>query len=168
MRLRVSSIVLAVPLALCLATAIVWARSWSHPISVAFIHERQQCRAWLNAGRVGVDNDPQVAIETAQYERDLNVTRGLSRFVAGRDLMAVAPNRITPKWSRTSAWLLPAIAMLFAGFAVVPPAFRRAFQTARTIRRQCTKCGYNLTGNTSGVCPECGTSVVSIADRQHA
>ena len=23
----------------------------------------------------------------------------------------------------------------------------------------CTKCGYNLTGNTSGVCPECGTEV---------
>jgi rubrerythrin len=21
----------------------------------------------------------------------------------------------------------------------------------------CTACGYNLTGNTSGVCPECGT-----------
>src|SRR5438067_138938 len=23
----------------------------------------------------------------------------------------------------------------------------------------CAKCGYNLTGNTSGVCPECGTAV---------
>jgi DNA-directed RNA polymerase subunit RPC12/RpoP len=23
---------------------------------------------------------------------------------------------------------------------------------------RCRKCGYNLTGNTSGVCPECGTS----------
>jgi hypothetical protein len=26
---------------------------------------------------------------------------------------------------------------------------------------QCTLCGYDLTGNTSGVCPECGTPVMS-------
>ena len=25
----------------------------------------------------------------------------------------------------------------------------------------CTECGYNLTGNTSGTCPECGTPVPS-------
>lgn len=24
----------------------------------------------------------------------------------------------------------------------------------------CMKCGYNLTGNTTGVCPECGTAFV--------
>jgi len=34
-----------------------------------------------------------------------------------------------------------------------------------TTRRRCPKdrvcksCGYNLTGNTSGVCPECGTTI---------
>jgi hypothetical protein len=24
---------------------------------------------------------------------------------------------------------------------------------------QCIKCGYNLTGNISGICPECGTAM---------
>jgi predicted RNA-binding Zn-ribbon protein involved in translation (DUF1610 family) len=28
----------------------------------------------------------------------------------------------------------------------------------------CRKCGYNLTGNVSGVCPECGTPVLPRAD----
>jgi hypothetical protein len=28
----------------------------------------------------------------------------------------------------------------------------------------CRKCGYSLTGNTSGVCPECGTRVSSASD----
>jgi hypothetical protein len=28
-------------------------------------------------------------------------------------------------------------------------------------RAKCSTCGYNLTGNTSGVCPECGTPVPS-------
>jgi rubrerythrin len=26
---------------------------------------------------------------------------------------------------------------------------------------QCRKCGYDLTGNVSGVCPECGEAVVA-------
>lgn len=29
----------------------------------------------------------------------------------------------------------------------------------RSFRGHCPKCGYNLTGNTSGICPECGTPV---------
>ena len=27
-------------------------------------------------------------------------------------------------------------------------------------RRRCERCGYSLTGNMSGVCPECGTSTL--------
>jgi hypothetical protein len=30
----------------------------------------------------------------------------------------------------------------------------------------CSGCGYSLTGNTSGVCPECGTSVSSAPDQK--
>ena len=29
----------------------------------------------------------------------------------------------------------------------------------RPVPGGCTICGYNLTGNTSGVCPECGTRI---------
>ena len=29
---------------------------------------------------------------------------------------------------------------------------------AEHVRRSCRTCGYDLTGNVSGVCPECGTS----------
>ena len=46
------------------------------------------------------------------------------------------------------------------------PLVRLAFLLRRTRRRDenhCRSCGYNLTGNTSGVCPECGTDV---ADRR--
>ncbi|MGD8451537.1 MAG: hypothetical protein PVJ57_06935 [Phycisphaerae bacterium] len=40
----------------------------------------------------------------------------------------------------------------------------RVFRKARLRRERawqghCVNCGYNLTGNTSGVCPECGTAV---------
>ncbi len=32
----------------------------------------------------------------------------------------------------------------------------------------CGRCGYNLTGNTSGVCPECGTAVGDTANQSEA
>jgi hypothetical protein len=48
---------------------------------------------------------------------------------------------------------------LFIG--VIP--LRSAFLRLRTARRRrmklCPNCAYNLTGNTSGVCPECGAKV---------
>jgi len=35
----------------------------------------------------------------------------------------------------------------------------RAAWRAKLMEGLCSACGYNLTGNTSGVCPECGTKV---------
>ena len=31
--------------------------------------------------------------------------------------------------------------------------------------QSCANCGYNLTGNVSGVCPECGTEIPKPANR---
>lgn len=37
--------------------------------------------------------------------------------------------------------------------------------TARAARLgKCTQCGYDLTGNLSGLCPECGTEIVNPPD----
>ena len=52
---------------------------------------------------------------------------------------AVAAVFALPAGARAAAWLL--------GFA----RFCR-----RTSRNLCHRCGYSLTGNTSGTCPECG------------
>ncbi|UCC32456.1 MAG: hypothetical protein JSU86_09275 [Phycisphaerales bacterium] len=69
--------------------------------------------------------------------------------------------RLTIGISRThrlqcSIWLFPA---LFAPYPTL--AFIRG--PVRRYRRRklglCVKCGYNLTGNLSGVCPECGKMI---------
>jgi hypothetical protein len=49
------------------------------------------------------------------------------------------------------------------GFIVVVIALRTS-RTRSTVRKRikkglCLSCGYSLIGNTSGVCPECGTRV---------
>ena len=50
---------------------------------------------------------------------------------------------------------------LIGAFAI-PPATRLLNMTRRWRRAKagvCTRCSYDLTGNVSGVCPECGTAV---------
>jgi predicted RNA-binding Zn-ribbon protein involved in translation (DUF1610 family) len=57
--------------------------------------------------------------------------------------------------------------LLGAGVGTLVGFFRKAARyrrrrRSRRIRRgppRCAKCGYNLTGNVSGVCPECGTPI---------
>jgi predicted RNA-binding Zn-ribbon protein involved in translation (DUF1610 family) len=54
-------------------------------------------------------------------------------------------------------WLVTAV--LFA--LAAPPLARAAVRRSRQRRSLCATCGYNLTGNTSGVCPECGTQMTA-------
>jgi hypothetical protein len=59
---------------------------------------------------------------------------------------------VVPQWLIALATaVLPAIWVLRAG------------RRLRASHPQCTVCLYNLTGNTSGVCPECGTAVAGNA-----
>jgi hypothetical protein len=54
-------------------------------------------------------------------------------------------------------------ARLVTGLTALLPALRIiAFvRPKRTLRAACATCNYNLTGNTSGTCTECGTPVPS-------
>ena len=51
-------------------------------------------------------------------------------------------------------WALAVLAALLPAARLPPYARRRS----RTRRGVCPRCAYNLTGNVSGVCPECGSS----------
>jgi hypothetical protein len=43
--------------------------------------------------------------------------------------------------------------------------FRRRVRELRGVSNRCIDCGYDLTGNTSGVCPECGTTCTTTGNR---
>ena len=57
-------------------------------------------------------------------------------------------------------WLLMVPAILLVTVAWLLSSLRRA---VRSRAGRCRACGYDLTGNTSGICPECGATVNAIA-----
>ncbi len=68
-------------------------------------------------------------------------------------------HHVSPLW-----WLLFLIGTTAALAGVCwlkgpPLRWRRGEDTGDYPPGHCQKCGYNLTGNVSGVCPECGTKI---------
>ena len=65
-----------------------------------------------------------------------------------------------PAWLRV--WYAPRLALPLGFVALLSWASVRAGRPVRRWSRQrhgrCRECGYDLTGNVSGVCPECGTA----------
>jgi hypothetical protein len=60
-------------------------------------------------------------------------------------------------------WLPCTLFVLLAGLRValwLRGPYRRHYRRRHNL---CLTCGYNLTGNTSGRCPECGTAVPGLA-----
>ncbi|GJM23618.1 MAG: hypothetical protein DHS20C16_00330 [Phycisphaerae bacterium] len=71
---------------------------------------------------------------------------------------------MSPWGASTLLWYVPlAFLMGVIAFTLVPFAILSGFVYVRTRYWpiyedwQCSNCGYDLTGNVSGVCPECGT-----------
>lgn len=66
-------------------------------------------------------------------------------------------------WMSTVGWLIVALTVIACWVVVL--SFRKSIR--RILWRLlvehgiacCTSCGYDLTGNTSGICPECGTPI---------
>jgi hypothetical protein len=54
--------------------------------------------------------------------------------------------------TRVPFWIL-------LGLALLPTAWLWSGDSRKIPVGHCQRCGYNLTGNVSGVCPECGTAI---------
>jgi hypothetical protein len=58
---------------------------------------------------------------------------------------------------RVDTLTIPLVPLI--GVAVVPCAYFVLTGKRSKPRGKCRKCGYDLTGNVSGICPECGTPI---------
>lgn len=57
------------------------------------------------------------------------------------------------------------VALFFGTYPAAVTGTRRVRTKLRRLRGECTACGYNLTGNTSGLCPECGKPVTPVSSK---
>ncbi|UCC29747.1 MAG: hypothetical protein JSU86_16270 [Phycisphaerales bacterium] len=77
-------------------------------------------------------------------------------FIAAAGALTSNPNR---DWGEMGAALV-----LFAvpSWLAVFVAHLLSCRRHRSAHGLCRRCGYNLTGNVSGICPECGTKIAKI------
>lgn len=76
-------------------------------------------------------------------------------MAAGWDLLVVRSMPDTRHWS---VWVSLGLLLVLS---IVSLRAARKLARFLVLRSGCCVCGYNLTGNVSGVCPECGTPVPS-------
>jgi drug/metabolite transporter (DMT)-like permease len=76
---------------------------------------------------------------------------GVAGVVAFR--LAVVPGQPSHGWI-----LVPALFLVTGAVSVVAGLLMKAVPPPRFAPGLCQACGYNLRGNTSGRCPECGTA----------
>jgi hypothetical protein len=176
MRRRLFTLAAAVSLLLFVATAVLWVRSDDARSAVRFDWRGAGYALYSDRGRIGVDNSP--AIEDFRAEqrrvilRELEKQQRLMEFLASKgDEQQLTPSFMeNPNWITTATANQPAavryavpywpiILVLLIFPAVWLMGYRRSL--IRLSRGCCRGCGYDLTGNTSGVCPECGTPVES-------
>ena len=107
-------------------------RSLAYPVSATAFRDR-----WLDWSAAGFE-----AVSAESGTRSTAVEAGTGEWVSDWSVT-------TPLW---------AVALVCA----IRPAWCAAawYRSARRRRRPgcCTNCGYDLTGNVSGVCPECGSA----------
>ena len=156
-RRRLFTIASAISLLLCLATLAIWLRSYS-VISALFYHR----------GRTTIASVVQLgAFELARYRETSPTPRvGLQAFDKARGDVLLGSGGATELDTyllfRKPQLSLP-LWMLSIGEALMPSWWIvRRLKSMHAIRPEtCRFCGYNLTANTSGVCPECGTAITA-------
>jgi hypothetical protein len=172
-------------LVLCAATAVLWVRSYRRPLSIWFWTTHGLWEVAVRDGRIWLDNEPQRMLDKASVTAIDGAMRSMKSHVAasvmqmGSDqndpevLDAAYKNakailqgmqediRLRQRWSAgvtPYAGISVRCAYPF-GFTAILPLACIVAGTRRAARGQCPTCRYNLTGNASGVCPECGTAI---------
>jgi hypothetical protein len=182
MRRRLFTAVSVLSLVLCLVTLVLWVRSYYHDggfriiRGVAVPATGQRLLEW-DERELGIICWQGSFFWSGEFTRDCTVSQldevrsqlgvhffpvsaadSLSVLVPNRFGFGYAADRFEPEMSpeiHVSWWRLRVpIWLITVTLAILPMV---GLPRRVKGRSHCQVCGYNLTGNTSGVCPECGT-----------
>ena len=162
---RVVNLLTLVSLLLCAAACVLWVRGYWRSDLIGYAVARgdgARAAAWLCSGRGGIGVVAISAPPGRVYPVGA-VWRAQPPQYGGADWSDLANGRLGlyVAASRDTHGLGVAGVCLPAPVVVLSTAVLPVLHLLRRRRRlrpgQCAHCGYNLTGNVSGVCPECGT-----------
>jgi 4-amino-4-deoxy-L-arabinose transferase-like glycosyltransferase len=179
MKRRLFNILAAASIVLCVATAVLWVRSNWYDDRIGYTRESWQWTLHsvhghlvamggaryngVNAfpGKIGChyysDRLPpefSSAAKVAEY-RCLGFAYDPNRLITYDD-----PPRVRYIYYTGHRFYVPYwFALVLLAILPVARAARWRRQRRRTILNLCLICGYSLTANISGVCPECGTAI---------
>ncbi|MFQ5429465.1 MAG: hypothetical protein ACE5E1_04060 [Phycisphaerae bacterium] len=92
------------------------------------------------------------------------VASGFGTLLIAPYLLALlAPFRRTPLFLAAGVWALAIV----VGCVVAWLSLRHDLPEKWAAEGKCRQCGYNLTGNVSGRCPECGAALRWTIDVEH-
>ena len=179
MRRRLFTLTFAVSLLLCLAAVGLWVRSYWVEDDVRYVFgPTVPTRLAGNLVRKSVllsSSSGQCAI---RYTSHLSVVLGFEPCIEDgnwfytRSSISSAPARTSSRWlgfgwtslSQRNAWEFEIPDYAIVGFCGVVGAISFVGAWRRKVHKPlCPSCHYNLTGNASGACPECGTVVTGKA-----
>ena len=125
---------------------------WGQLVSISFTHTIPcpNCKQWLHS-----PFDESCPLNPGVFGRGRS-SRQIPTFQIRRLLWYYYSQDVRHTRFRLllSPWLLVAL------LAAYPMVYLVRVIRGRIPPGHCAKCSYNLTGNTSGVCPECGTPTV--------
>ena len=176
MRRKLFNLAAAVSLVLSMTVASFWIRCYDHYDQVGidlygayFTLSSYKGQVWAERDRwiykpagperkLSAFADSRQASGMEPYQKVFGF--GVYRYVNGDNNWD--PSIITTIGAIVPSWFLVAL------FLMLPVLWRaRQYRLAALVKRgACTKCGYNLTGNTSGVCPECGSPIEGKAENK--
>jgi len=169
---RTVNLAAAISLMLCIATIVV--RIIGHPIELKRGSWDGTFVNWFGGlsyvkfnsyppGQISISVAPADSARVEAWEAKLNRYGSVLGFLWLRDCSFTEDGDANQRvvWAIGDVAVFQIPAWFVAGFfAVLPIAWLRARRHWRPVGH-CRSCSYNLTGNTSGVCPECGNPIGS-------
>lgn len=165
MKRRLFAFAEIISLLLFVATAVLWVRSYWRFDTLVRTADHQTGAAigarkgtiWVSWGRMGMTG----GFHSGAYN-DLDETLwDFYRTVASWRICGIY--YITKPAVPVKMILIPALYPI-CFIAIAPAIWLLSWWRERSTRgnvNHCSTCGYDLTGNTSGVCPECGTTIAN-------
>ena len=150
--------VLAVVALVTLPLSVVyWQRSHSQPFQYRYdLTPYQSMWVYLKDGVCGLEilSMPTMTASRTEFRNPLRHDRTPNQASLLLSSQQKGPYRTT--WIVFPLWLSTGLLTLVGVIPIIRGPVRRRW---RRVRGHCAKCAYDLTGNRSGRCPECGTRV---------